>query len=59
MGMIYRQLGNYSRKAEVYTLMGAGPGTKVTSADKNRLLMRSDIGAEHVGGNQMVRLYSI
>jgi hypothetical protein len=59
MGMIYRQLGNYSRKAEVYTLMGAGPGTKVTSADKNRLLMRSDIGAEHVGGNQMIRLYSI
>lgn len=59
MGMIYRQLGNYSRKAEVYTLMGAGPGQKVTSVDRNRLLMRSDLGAEHVGGNQMVRLYPI
>lgn len=59
MGMIYRQLGNYSRKAEVFTLMGAGPGTKVTSADVNKLVMRSDLGAEHVGGNQMIRLYAI
>lgn len=58
MGMIYRQLGNYSRKAEVYTLLGAGPGTKVSSIDRNQLNMRSDLGAEHVGGNQMIRLYA-
>jgi len=57
MGMIYRQLGGYSRKAEVYSLLGAGPGQKVSSVDRNKLIMRSDLGAEHVGGNQMVRLY--
>lgn len=57
MGMIYRALGAYSRKTEVYPLIGAGPGTKVTSADLNKLVMRSDIGAEHCGGNQMIRLY--
>lgn len=58
MGMIYRQLGNYSRKAEVWNLMGAGPGQKVFSKDVNQLNMRSDLGAEHVGGNQMIRLYA-
>jgi len=57
MGMTYRALGNYSRKAEVFTLLGAGPGQKIQSADRNKLNMRSDIGAEHCGGNQMMRLY--
>lgn len=58
MGMIYRALGNYSRKSEVFSLLGAGPGQKVTSQDVNKLVMRSDIGAEHCGGNQMIRLYA-
>ena len=58
MGMIYRALGNYSRKAEVFSLLGAGPGQKVRSADRNTLCMRSDLGAEHCGGNQMIRLYA-
>jgi hypothetical protein len=57
MGMIHRALGGYSRKSEVFSLLGAGPGSKVTSRDVNKLVMRSDIGAEHCGGNQMIRLY--
>lgn len=58
MGQIYRKMGEYSRKAEVYSLLGAGPGMKVTSKDVNKLVMRSDVGAEHVGGNQMIRLFA-
>lgn len=58
MGMTYRALGNYSRKTEVFSLLGAGPGQKVTSQDVNKLCMRSDIGAEHCGGNTMIRLYA-
>lgn len=55
-GVIYKELGNYSRKAEVWTLQGAAPGMKVLSKDINQLCMRSHIGAEHVGGNQTVLL---
>lgn len=55
-GMIYKALGDYSRKAEVWTLQGAAPGPKIFSKDLNQLCMRSHIGAEHVGGNQMVLL---
>jgi hypothetical protein len=56
MGMIYRELNGYSRKAEVWTVSGAGPGPKVLTTDLSKLCMRSNIGAEHVGGNQMVKL---
>lgn len=54
MGMIYKELGGYSRKAEVWTIAGAAPGVKITSLDVNKLCMRSNVGAEHVGGNQML-----
>lgn len=57
MGMIHREMAGYSRKAEVFHIDGAGPGLKVTSRDQNKLCMRSDIGAEHCGGNQMIRLF--
>jgi hypothetical protein len=55
-GVIYKALGNYNRRAEVWTLSGAAPGMKVLSKDVNKLCLRSHIGAEHVGGNQMVLL---
>ena len=57
MGMIYKELGGYSRKAEVWTIAGAAPGTKITSLDLNKLCMRSNVGAEHCGGNQMLKVY--
>jgi hypothetical protein len=58
MGMIYKAMGDYSRKAEVFNINGAGPGQKLTSKDVNKLCMRSDIGAEHCGGNAMIRLFA-
>lgn len=57
-GTIYRELNGYNRKSEVFVLKGqGGGGGYVTSRDVNKLCMRSDIGAEHCGGNQMARLY--
>lgn len=50
MGMLYKQLGNYSRMVETWTVAGAGNVTKVTNQDINSLYMRSHIGALHVGG---------
>ncbi len=57
VGTVYRAMGDYSRRAEVFHINGAGPGMKVVSKDLNKLNMRSDIGARHCGGNNMVRLY--
>ena len=50
-GMIYKQLGGYSRKTEVWQLSGAAPGQKVLSTDLNKLCFRSHIGASAVGSN--------
>jgi len=57
MGTIYRGRDGYSRKVNVWTLRGEGPGDKVLSYDRSQLCMLSDIGAEHAGGPQMARLY--
>jgi hypothetical protein len=54
LGMIYGAKGGYSRKSEIWTLSGAGPGLKVLQEDLSKLCMRAHIGAEHVAGNQMV-----
>lgn len=56
-GLIYKEQGGYSRKAEVWTIAGAAPGPKITTFDLNKLCMRSNVGAEHVGGNQMLKVY--
>lgn len=54
LGMLYKKLGGYSRKAEVWTLSGAGPGPKVRPEDVNQLCMRSHVGTEHYGGQLMI-----
>lgn len=56
MGMGYKNLGTYSRLAEVWTVNGAGEGVKVISEDVAKLNHRSHIMACHVGGNQAVVL---
>lgn len=58
MGMIYKFMNGYSRKAEVWNVNGAGNGQKISLVDRNHLAMRSDIGAEHCGGNQMLRWFA-
>lgn len=56
VGMIYKGLGEYSRKAEVWSISGAGPGDKIIEDDLKLLCMRSEVGCEHIGGNRFVFL---
>jgi len=58
VGSIYKAKGAYSRKMEVWTLSGAGPRDKVFEDDLTKLCMRSEIGAEHTGGNRMLKIYA-
>lgn len=55
-GVRYKAFGNYNRMYEVWNQNGAGPGTKVIPEDLYNYFLRSDIGAQHMGGNQMVLL---
>lgn len=52
-GVRYKKLGDYSRKFEVWSLSGAGPGMKVLSRDVHNYYMRAHVGFEGIAGNQM------
>ena len=56
VGIRYKELGGYNRFMEVWTVAGAGKGTLVTENDSRNLYLRSDIGAHHMVGNQMILL---
>lgn len=53
-GMYYKAMDGYSRLGEVGTLMGATNGQHTQSKDQNSLFYKSQIGAVHVGGINMV-----
>lgn len=57
-GMIYRKLGDYSRKAVFGTISGTNRtgGGFQQSKDGDKYFWMSDIGCEHVGGNTMILL---
>ena len=54
IGARYKALDGYSRKMEVWSVNGAGPGLKVSQADLNNTYLRSEIGAHQLGVNQML-----
>ena len=54
IGARYKALDGYSRKMEVYSVNGAGPGLKVSQADLNETYLRCEIGAHQLGVNQML-----
>ena len=56
IGTRYRALGKYSRRMEVWSVAGAGPGLKVTQFDKANTYQRCHVGAHFRGGNQFVLL---
>jgi hypothetical protein len=56
-GMGYKELGGYSRLAEVWATSGAGTeAMKVITQDYQQINHRSHIMACHVGGNQGIVL---
>jgi hypothetical protein len=52
-GFYYKSKGGYSRLDEVNTLFGATNGQHTQDADKNSMTFKSQIGAAHVGGENM------
>jgi len=58
IGSVYKSKNGYSRKMEVWTLSGAGPREKVLEDDLSLLCYRSEVGAEHTGGNRMIKIYA-
>ncbi len=54
IGARYKEKNGYSRKMEIWSVNGAGPGLKVTEFDLNNTYMRSEIGAQQMGVNQML-----
>lgn len=56
IGARYKEKNGYSRKMEIWSVNGAGPGLKVTDIDKASTYMRGDIGAHILGANQMIWL---
>lgn len=53
-GMRYKKLGSYERMMEVWSVNGAGPGTKVLADDIHNFYLRCDIGFHGAVGNQML-----
>jgi hypothetical protein len=51
-GVVYKKLGDYSRRMEIWTGGAAGPGPKVGPIDVHNDWMRSSIGARHVCMNK-------
>jgi hypothetical protein len=56
IGARYKEKNGYSRKMEIWSVSGAGPGLKVTDIDKKSTYMRTDMGAHILGPNQMIWL---
>jgi len=53
-GFNYKSMGGYNRMGEVGTLMGALNGQHTQSKDQNKFWYKSQVGAMHVGGMNMV-----
>jgi hypothetical protein len=54
IGSRWKQLGSYSRKQQIWRDGAAGPGPMIGDLDQNKDFMRSHIGTQFRGGNQMV-----
>jgi hypothetical protein len=59
IGARYKNLNGYSRKMEVWSVNGAGPGMKVSSVDVNKSFIRTDMGAHIMGANQMILVKTV
>lgn len=54
IGARYKSKDGYSRKMEIWTVAGAGPGMKVIPDDFSSTFMRAEIGSQTMGANQMI-----
>jgi len=52
MGMRYKKLGAYDRRAEVWSVGGAGMGLKVNQFDDRNTFQRTHIGSQNANGEK-------
>jgi len=57
IGVVFKAMGNYNRKAEMWDYGAAGNGQKIGSVDRRDWYLRSELSTEFFGGNQMVNMY--
>ena len=57
-GMMYKKLGANNRRLQIWKIDGQGenPANFVIEDDLSNLNFRAHIGAEHCGGNQMIKI---
>lgn len=55
-GIVYKGLGTYSRKMEMFDIGGAGTGPKQTPVDRRDYYQRTEMGCEVFGGNSFVSM---
>jgi hypothetical protein len=56
IGARYKAYNGYSRKMQIWSISGAGPGAKVIGGDRHQDFCLSDVGGHFMGGNQMILL---
>lgn len=57
IGIVWKGMGNYNRKMEMFDLGGAGNGPKTTPIDRRDWYMRTEFSTENFGGNQFVDMF--
>lgn len=57
IGVVFKAMGENSRKAEVWNYGAAGGGPKMGAQDRRDWYMRSEVSTEFFGGNQFVDMF--
>lgn len=57
VGVVWKGLGSYNRKMEIFDLGGAGEGMKQTPVDRRDYYMRCEMSTEFFGGAQMLDMF--
>lgn len=57
LGIVFKGMGGYSRKMEMFDIGGAGNGPKQTPVDRRDYYQRSEIGFEAFGADTFVDMY--
>ena len=58
IGMVYKGMGDYSRKAEAWDYGAAGGGQKIGKEHKREWFLRSECSPEFFGGNAFVSMFA-
>lgn len=57
IGVVWKGMGSYNRKMEMFDMGGAGNGIKTTPVDRRDWYLRSEVSTEFMGGNQFIDMF--